>query len=459
MKHIRSVINALKSQQEEKANIKRQRDEYEFLPAHLDVLEKPPSPKARLIALILVSFLLIVLAWSIWGKLDIHAAAQGKLLVSSNSKVIQPLSQGEVTAIHVKDGMPVKKGDILIELNTVDIIAEIERLAQQVSHYSLESARLNALISDNPLKSFKAPQSATAFQMQNSQNHLRSEVEETAALVEQLQAELEVNRNEQKANQNDLVSLQKLKDNIVQRLAARRTLAASQAIAKVELLEQEKELLEIDRSISSLEAQKSVLLAQHNSLEEQIDSLIAQKRREHFEELNQVEINLAQVKQEYIKAKETLRRQTLRSPVDGIVQQLSIHTLGGVVTPAQELMVIVPDNAILEAQVNVLNKDVGFVLAGQMVEIKIDSFPFTKYGTIEGEVLHVSQDAVQDEQLGFVFPARIKLNRSDIVVEDKLVSLSAGMSVLAEITTGDRRVIEYLLSPLQQYQSEAMRER
>ena len=122
-------------------------------------------------------------------------------------------------------------------------------------------------------------------------------------------------------------------------------------------------------------------------------------------------------------------------------------------------MVIVPKAADLEAEVNVLNKDIGFVMAGQAVEIKIDSFPFTKYGTISGELLHVSKDAVEDEQLGYVFPARIRLNSNQILVDDKWVTLGAGMSLNAEIKTGTRRIIDYLLSPLQQYQSEAMRER
>jgi RTX toxin transport system membrane fusion protein len=136
-----------------------------------------------------------------------------------------------------------------------------------------------------------------------------------------------------------------------------------------------------------------------------------------------------------------------------------MHTLGGVVQPAQQLMVIVPDDAVLEVEVMVLNKDVGFVHSGQPVEIKVDSFPYTRYGTIAGEVAHVSRDSVQNEQLGLVFPARIKIERNSIVVEDREVPLQAGMSITAEVRTGDRRVIDYLLSPLQQYQSEAMRER
>ena len=459
MKHIKTIFKALVDQKQDEKKPTRQRDEYDFLPAHLDVIEKPPAPRARLCALVLTVFLISVVIWSVFGRLDIHAGAQGRLMVSSHSKIIQPLEQGEVALINVKDGQYVKKGDVLIALNVVDVNAEIERLTQQIVHARLEYARLTALLTSDPKANFIAPAQASKAQIQKSKAQLLSEVEETNAAIAQLQAELQVNLMQQQGDQQDLAALQSLKHNIDQRLKAKRSLAASKAIAKVELLEQEKELLEINRTISTLAAQTQILIAQHSSINEQIDSLLAQKRRQYYQALNQVEVDLTQVEQELMKSQERLRRQTLRSPVDGIVQQLSIHTLGGVVTPAQALMVIVPAQAYLEAEVKVLNKDIGFVLAGQHVEIKVDSFPFTKYGTIKGELLYISQDAVQDEQLGLVFPARVKLARSDILVDDAQVALGAGMTVMAEIKTGNRRVIEYLLSPLQQYQSEALRER
>jgi RTX toxin transport system membrane fusion protein len=459
MKHIATLLSALKQQKSEKRAPKRPRNEYEFLPAHLEVIEKPPAPRARITALVLTSFLIIVVLWSVFGQLDIHAGAHGRIMVSSHSKVIQPLEQGEVFRIHVKDGQYVERGEVLIELNTVDIQAEIARLSEQILQLELDSARLRALLSVEPEINFVPPALASELRVKRTKSLLISEIKETQTLLDQLIAEQQVNKAQQQANKHDLEALANLRLNIEERLEARRILAKSQSIARVELLEQEKELLDVVRTISGLTAQKSVLKAQYLSIAERKDSLLAQKRREYFEELTQAEVNLSQVKQELIKSEEQLRRKTLRSPVDGIVQQLSIHTLGGVVEPAQALMVVVPAKAKLEAEVKVLNKDIGFVLAGQSVEIKIDSFPFTKYGTIKGEVLYISQDAVQDEQLGLVFPARVKLSRSNIVVDDYLVNLSAGMSVMAEIQTGKRRVIEYLLSPLQQYQSEALRER
>ncbi|CAH6869480.1 Membrane fusion protein (MFP) family protein [Vibrio chagasii] len=459
MSLIQGAIAALKKQKKELPTLTRKAHEYEFLPSYLEIIEKPPSPWARRSAIAVVAFLLSVLVWSIWGKLDIHASAQGKVMVSSHSKVVQALEQGEVIAINVRDGQQVKKGEVLIQLNPAGVDAESRRLSEQYNHLNLNKSRILALLSDEPLDSFSPPVEATQEQIAVSRQHLVSEYNETHQLIERLVAEEVVSKAQKKANQRDINSLSRLKANVETRLNARKALIASNSIARIELLEQEKELLEIERNISNMQAQGFVLDAQAQSLAEQRDTLIAQNRVEYYDLLNQLNSQIVEIRQELIKAKERQRVQALRSPVDGVVQQLNIHTLGGVVSPAQALMVVVPQNSHLEAEVNILNKDIGFVRAGQPVEIKIDSFPFTKYGTISGELLHVSKDAVEDERLGYVFPARIRLESNEILVEDTWVPLGAGMSLAAEIKTGSRRLIEYLLSPLQQYQSEAMRER
>ena len=143
----------------------------------------------------------------------------------------------------------------------------------------------------------------------------------------------------------------------------------------------------------------------------------------------------------------------------GVVQQLAVHTVGGVVTPAQELMVIVPADSRIEVESMVLNKDIGFVHSGQEAEIKVESFPFTRYGTIVGEVKFVSRDAVADETLGLVYPARMKMAKTTILSGSTEVPLAPGMAVTVEIKTGKRRLIEYLLAPLQRYRDESLRER
>ncbi|MCW8206363.1 HlyD family efflux transporter periplasmic adaptor subunit, partial [Verminephrobacter aporrectodeae subsp. tuberculatae] len=141
------------------------------------------------------------------------------------------------------------------------------------------------------------------------------------------------------------------------------------------------------------------------------------------------------------------------------VQQLALHTEGGVVTEAQALMVIVPESASMSAEVTLENKDIGFVVPGQDVSIKLETFPFTRYGTVPAEVEKVTQDAVNDEKRGAIFPAILKLGRTHIDVDGKPIRLAPGMNITAEIKTGQRRVIEYLLSPIQRAGSESLRER
>lgn len=439
--------------------VARSRDEYDFLPAYLDIVERPAAPWARRTAWCISLFLLLVLVWSIIGKLDIHATALGRVIVSDHSKLVQPLEQGVVVAINVRDGEHVRAGQSLIELNPVGIDAEVRNINQQLMHRRLEKARLTALLTDDPLANFTPPAESEPHLIETRRALLQRELDERNAELKRQDVELAVNQTNYQAVEQKISSQKRLLENIEKRLEARRSLAKTQSIAKMELLEQEKEWLNAKAELSSLNGQQSILLSQQQSYIQGKQRFLAEKRRDYRERLNKASEVISQLTQEQIKIVERQNLQKLRAPVDGVVQQLAVHTLGGVVTPAQQLMVIVPENKELELDTLLLNKDVGFVLPGQPVEVKVDSFPYTRYGTLQGEVKHVSRDAIDDPKQGLVFPARIRLFNDTLTVDGKPVRLSAGMSVNVEIKTGRRRVIDYLLSPLQQYQSEAMRER
>ena len=167
----------------------------------------------------------------------------------------------------------------------------------------------------------------------------------------------------------------------------------------------------------------------------------------------------AAVSQDVVKAARRRAVQRLVSPVDGVVQQLAVHTVGGVVTPGQQLMVVVPRDAPLEVEAWVENKDVGFVRPGQPVEVKVETFPFTRYGTVAGRVTGLSRDAVSVERLGLVYAARVSLDRSAVRVEERDVALAPGMAVTVEIAIGRRRVLDFFLSPLLRRTHESLRER
>jgi hemolysin D len=198
------------------------------------------------------------------------------------------------------------------------------------------------------------------------------------------------------------------------------------------------------------------------------------------DELAKSEQKASGLAQDLIKAEQRTRLQQLSAPVDGVVQQLAIHTVGGVVTPAQSLLVIVPSESRLEIEAMVSNRDIGFVHPGQEAEIKIDTFNFTRYGLLHGQVLSVSQDAIirdqqqeraNDRRLGLQnesseprgqelnYSARVSLDRTQMRIDDQMVNLSPGMAATVEIKTGSRNILSYLLSPLRRYHQEALRER
>ena len=244
--------------------------------------------------------------------------------------------------------------------------------------------------------------------------------------------------------------------------------------AQGRLVEQQNERIVQQRRIVEVTAARQ-------ALEHQIEQTKSGYERQTLNDLSDAEKKVAQLSQDLVKAERKTGEQILRSPIDGTVQQLVLHTVGGVVTPAQQLMVIVPADSTLEVEAMISNRDIGFVSAGQVAEVKIDTFNFTRYGLLQGKVVSVSQDAIIREKPGaragapkpggalsdtsepegqeLLYSTRIALDGTQMQIEDKLVNLTPGMAVTVEIKTGTRRLIEYLMSPLLRYRHESLRER
>lgn len=453
-----------------------------FLPAALEIVERPPSPVGRAIGASVLAFFCIALGWAVWGTVDIVAVAPGKIVPSGRTKVIQPFETGVVRAIHVQDGRTVKAGEVLIELNPTMSGAELEHMKSDLLSAQLDAARFRAGLAgnENPLDDFRPPESASPELIEMHRQFLVTQTAEHRAKL------AEIHRQEaQKEAERDtiLATIEKLGATIPlleQRVDVRKYLYTKELGSKLTYLTELQDLVgqqhdvEVQRS-KYREAQAAVA-----ALKETRAKAIAEYRRTLFEELSKAEQKVAGLSQDVIKAQERTKLQLLISPVDGVVQQLAIHTVGGVVTPAQALAVVVPLDSQLEIEAMVSNRDIGFISVGQETEIKIDTFSFTRYGLLHGRVLSVSQDAIardkpQDksneptkgaEQVSsepkgqeLVYSARVSLDRTQMQVEDKLVSLSPGMAVTVEIRTGSRRIITYLLSPLVRYKQEVLRER
>lgn len=438
--------------------------EVQFLPAALALQEQPVHPAPRYTQWTIMAFAALTLLWACVGEIDVVATASGKIVPSGKSKVIQPSEVAVVQAIHVYDGQQVKVGDLLIELDTSMTGADVERLNSDLLAAQVDSARAQALL--DAIQHDRAPTSlaqlipqASAEQQLAAQRWLQGQYLELQSTLEQSAAAIEQRSAEIQAAQSTVASLE-LSLPITRELAADyKRLLERQFVAKHAYLEKEQIRLDQERELNIQQSRVRELSAAKKAAQSQQNSVIAQTRRAMLDLQHESQQRAAALTQELKKAQQRDSLMRLTAPVDGTVQQLAIHTNGGVVTEAQPLMVIVPSDQPVEVEAMLENKDIGFVRPGQTVEIKVETFSFTKYGVVDGVVQSISSDAIEDERLGLMYSARIQLKKNTIQVGENLIALSPGMAVRAEVKTDKRKVIDYFVSPLQQYAAESLGER
>lgn len=436
--------------------------EREFMPAALEILETPASPAGRLIMMTIVAGLIAAVAWSYLSKVDVVVTAPGRVVPIGGTKLVQAQEIGTVRAIHVADGQHVEAGEVLVELDATDSEVDIDQLLLQRNDAALEAARLDAFIkavNGKPFEFQPEPEDLDPALVAMNRNRLASDLASFQARLGAYRAERDLQMASIEKVRAEVDKLTEMKPLVVSREANIRYLMeqghAPQSVwqqVKAQLVDVTHDL--IIKSHQITEAENSL-----QSVEKQIEGLSASTLQTAYQKLLESKELFARADLALRKATKREDLQTLRASVAGTVQNLTIHTIGGVVRPADALMVIVPDNARLEVRAQVLNRDKGVVVEGKDAEIKFEAFDFTRYGTIKGKVLSVSNDAFKSEDLGLVYEARISLDRNTIEVERETVAITPGMMVLAEIKTGNRRIIDFLLSPLMRYRDEAIRER
>jgi hemolysin D len=464
------------------ARFRGSRNEAAFLPAALEIIETPASPVGRAVAATIIAIFCIALAWASLGSIDIVASAPGKIIPSEGTKVIQPFEIGIVRAIHIRDGQTVRAGDVLIELDPRINESERDHLQADLTAAQLEIARLRAALSnlDNPLEAFHPPAGAPPDQVVMQQSYLIKQTAEYRAKIDALKRQQDQKEAEQDTIQATIDKLLTIIPILQERVDIRKASSDREYTSKFQYLEVTQLLVE----------QQQELIVQKNHLREaraSVAALVEARRqamaefdRTLFGQLAEAERKADGLIHDVAKSQQKINAQYLAAPINATVQQLAIHTIGGVVTPAQVLLALVPSDSPLEIEAMISNRDVGFVQPKQRAEIKVDTFNFTKYGLLRGEVLSVSQDAIvrdkpvdragekssgadstSSEPKGqdLSFAARISLDRSQMQIDDKLINLTPGMAVTVEIKTGSRSVLSYLLSPLIRYGHDGLRER
>jgi hemolysin D len=408
--------------------------EAEFLPASLALQTKPVSPAGRWVARIIMLMLLVLLCWAVFGRMDIVVNAAGKIIPGQRTKTIASVDVASVIAIHVTEGQVVKTGDILIQLDTRSSDSERDKADGEKKNYELQAARAKQFI--KAINSGRAPSLPQIYGVSDekwieTKQHLNSQWQDYQSKMQRIDGEIKRH-------------LQNLP------LVTQRALDYSELVKTRDVSTHawlEKEQLRID------------LVAQLNDAKNQKNALKAETLKTTMDMLNEANRIVAASGQDARKAILQSELLTLVAPVDGTVQQLTVHTVGGVVPAAQALMQIVPSQSDIEVEAFIENKDVGFVTEDQSAAIKIDAFEYTKYGIVPGKIIHVSRDAIQDEKRGLIYSVKVMPEQVTMRINGREVILSPGMSVNIEIKTGSRRIIEYVLSPLLQHGRESLNER
>src|SRR5471030_2137492 len=400
---------------------KRDGDERVFLPANLEITETPISAAPKYIARTIIFFTIIAFLWALIGKIDIVAVTQGKTIVTGHSKQIQSLETSVVKNIYVKNGDYVRAGQKIIELSGIGSDSDSEQSRRALEAAQLTKLRNDALMeviekggvikidkSEARLAGLKEPEVIAAEEL------ARNQFEAWSAENDKLQAILSQHLAELRSNQDQVHKLEQIKKIELQRSKDYQALLEKKYLSQHEYFEQDSKTIQNEHDLRSLRNQTQ-------QIEESIHQAEQEKR------LN--------------------------------IQTFHRDTLGGVVMEGQAIMTIVPLDDKIEVETMIANKDIGFVNVGQDVVVKIESFPYTRYGYITGKVTSVSFDAIENEKLGLVFSAIVSLDKNYLLVEGKRINLVAGMNVSAEIKTGKRKVIDYLLSPLQTKVDESFKER
>jgi hemolysin D len=463
----RAVLRAAWQHRHELAGPKRLSDEAAFLPAALSLQDTPVHPAPRRLAYALIALFLIAVTWAIFGQVDIVAVAPGRIIVSERTKMIQPLEVSVVKRVLVKDGDHVEAGQALVELDPTTANADKASIDEQLKSAQSEVLRTRALLQalNAPMTS-RAPElgkslpdgwteadlAATRAQLNDEWSDITAKLARAASELNRRQAEIATVR-EMVAKLETTVPIAR------QREADFHQLANQGFMSSHANQDRTRERIELERDLATQRARLAEANATLRESENTRAAYIAETKHSLRTREATAELKRQQGTQELAKAGQRERLTTLKAPVAGTVQQLAMHTEGGVVTEAQPLMVIVPDGAQVTAEVTLENKDIGFVSPTQDAAIKLETFPYTRYGTVNATVKTVTADAVNDEKRGAIFPATLSLSSTTIDVDGKPIKLSPGMNLTAEIKTGKRRVIEFLLSPLQRASSESLRER
>lgn len=439
----------------------------EFMPAAIEILERPASPVGRTLGRIIIVMVIFAFIWSYFGKLDVVSISQGKIIPSGRVKMIQPLQKGMVKKVFVKEGQLVEAGQPLVELDKSITHADLKRLSQDLNYSKHNLYRaLNIRKKLKPTntvslqnKQFGLLADLTEEQIEYQNAWVEGKWREYRIQYSRLEQRLNTQLAELSVNDSDITRYEAVLTILSKRTASMKNLTANNFVSEEQYFELEQQRIEYQQNMKMAQSRTQVLSSAMAETQFELEQLTAEFLGANLVEIENLEREIASLQQELAKASMLNEKQILTAPVAGFVQQLSTNTIGGIVTDAQVLMLLIPKGDFLEAEVELPNKDIGFVKVGQSAQLKIEIFDFTLYGLVDAEVIDITADAIENENAGLVYKMRLRLKQNKLFIEDEWIDLIPGMSITVEVKTSKRRIIDYFLSPIKGATDSSLRER
>ena len=435
--------------------------ETQFLPAALEVMETPPSPFGRIIIWLIMAVALIALLWAIFARVEMVASAEGRLVPSGRLRTVDALEPGLVRAIAVREGEHVKAGQVLIELDPTDANADAQSARTELATAGLALARSNALLryAQGGRATVDAPAGAAPQAAEAERQLVAARISAYQARTGSIEERRVGAEATARSAQAEIVKLERTLPILKSQLDDQNVLEQKGFGARQKVLALQQQIVTAEQDLVSQRARLDEANAQVASLARDAAEAREQFVTQAAQERTEAEGLAATRADAFEKADQKRQLQTLTAPVSGTVQSVAVTTLGQVAESGKPIVTVVPDGEDLVVEALVLNRDIGFVHMGDPVVVKLEAYPFTRYGTLDGRVAEVSPDAIVDEKRGLVFPVRIKMSQKQFKVDGYFRPLLSGMSLTAEIVTGKRSVISYLWSPVAKAVNEAGRER
>lgn len=443
-------------------------DALDFAPGLLAIQESPPAKLPRTVMVTVLALFLIMLAWAIFGKLDIIASAEGRLVPQTYVKIVQPADAGIVQEILVQEGQEVEAGQVLMRMDTKFTEADAKTIRNELRLKSLILRRADAELAGRPMMRRKEDPPELYGQVENQ---YRAHRQAYLDAVGQEAESLNKARHDLRSAQETLYKLQQVVPVYQRSAAAYEKLAKDNFVSQLAAQEKVRDKIEKEQDLKAQESTVASLKSTIAASEKKLAQITSNYKSQLQNERVDTESQYQKLQQDSAKIEHKSNLLELKAPQAGIIKDLATHTRGTVVSPGTVMMTLVPHDEPLQAEILVKNEDVGFVYPNQKTRVKLAAYPFQKYGMIEGTVIYVGADASdgassaadkgKDQKAApqLTYKALVRLAAQSLEIEGEKLRLSPGMQVIAEIHQGRRTVMEYLLSPVQKAFHEAGRER